>query len=460
MSKSNAITSAPGGSCGVAPDRMSTVRTALLIAAVSLPIWAMRPLDFVKFGDIKYQVVMVIALTAGLAIFVEGMSLGGFRVRSSPLLWCLGLLVVDGLIASLVSGDSAIAVTGNSVRRDGYLMLLGNSMLFVLAYSASEDIARGEGRTVAAALVVAALPVMVYALAQSLGADPFTWEPFRGEGGRVFSTLGNPIFLGAYSMMATLVALGLWMEQGRRSRHWWLATAALGVAVTGLTASRAAWLGLALGFLALWWPALRAKALGRLILGAAISAVVGVALVGLVAWVGTPVQQTTLAQSVQTLADPQADRNAGRVAIWGIAIAMIRDNPLFGVGPDMMAEHFEEYRTADYDAAEGADHVADKPHSVLLEWAVETGLPGAVLFSGLVLGVLYLGAGVVSAPFMSSGERWPLAGVWAAAVAYMGQSLITVTAIGVDGVWWVLLGTLAGAVVAVVPKAVAVSHPG
>ncbi len=441
----------------VSLDRTGRVLTGLLFAAVSLPLWVMRPLDFVKFGDIKYQAVMVIALTAGLVMLVEALAIGSFRLRTSPALWALGLLVLQGLVTSLASDDPAVAVTGNLVRRDGYLMQLGNSMLFLLAYSASAGRVRDIARILAPALVLAAVPVWAYACAQALGLDPFVWEPFRGEGGRVFSTLGNPIFLGAYSMMVTLVALGLWMGRGRDG-GWWLAAGALGVCVTGLTASRAAWLGLALGFVVLCWPAFRARSLQRLLSGAVVMTVVGVALVGLTAWVGAPAQKTTLAQSMQTLADPAANRNAGRVAIWEIAVDMIGDHPVLGVGFDLMGARFEGYRTAEYDASEGEDRIADKPHSSVLEWGVETGIPGAALFSGLVLGVLYIGAGVASAATASAVDRWVLAGIWAAAVAYMGQSLITVTAIGVDGVWWVLLGTIAGATALISPHRVAQSR--
>ena len=37
-----------------------------------------------------------------------------------------------------------------------------------------------------------------------------------------------------------------------------------------------------------------------------------------------------------------------------------------------------------------------------------------------------------------------LAGMWAASLTYFAQSLVTVTAIGVNGVWWISLGLLAG----------------
>jgi O-antigen ligase len=132
------------------------------------------------------------------------------------------------------------------------------------------------------------------------------------------------------------------------------------------------------------------------------------------------------------------------MAIWAIAIRMIADHPLLGVGPDSMGAHFEEYRTVEYDQAEGADRVADKPHSSLLEWGVETGIPGAALTSGFLAALLATTGWVFLRRRRADIGDWTIAGVWAGATAYAVQSTITVTAIGVDGMWWVLLGMLAG----------------
>ncbi len=108
-------------------ERMDWARAALLSAALVFPIWGMRPLDFVKFGDIKFEYVMILAtLTAALAVAESGMS-GGFGFRRSMWLWGLGGVVVVSLAASLVATDPVTAVNGSFMRRDGFLMVLANS---------------------------------------------------------------------------------------------------------------------------------------------------------------------------------------------------------------------------------------------------------------------------------------------------------------------------------------------
>lgn len=431
---------------GETPAWADVVRPGLLAAALSFPIWAMRPFDFVKFGEVKYEYVMTIVVLLAVLTLMEAIGSGGFHLRASVWLWALAGVVLVSLAASLASSDPVTAVNGTLSRRDGFLMVLANSVLFLSAYTLSQ---RRSGtwtlRTVTRCLVAAGVPVFAYALAQSSGHDPYVWEPFRGEGGRAFSTLGNPIFLGAYAASVALVAFGLWMESGPGGLGWgWATVAGMGAAVTVLTASRAAWFGLAVGVVGLAALAFRRGRGGRATVGWVCVAVVATLLVGGVLAVAPHDRATTVGDTAATLVEPGASRNSGRMAIWAISLRMIADRPLLGFGPDSMGAHFNEYRTEEYDRAEGLDRFADKPHSALLEWGVETGLPGAVLMSGLVAALLAAVGWALFRRRCTGDDIWVVAGLWAGALAYALQSTITVTAIGVDGMWWVLLGGLAG----------------
>ncbi|MHB8870171.1 MAG: O-antigen ligase family protein [Thermoleophilia bacterium] len=430
--------------------RMDWARVALLTAALVFPIWGMRPLDFVKFGDIKFEYLMILATLAATLAVAESGTLGGFGFRRSVWLWALGGMVVVSLAASLAANDPVTAVNGSFMRRDGFLMVLANSMLFLTAYRLTQQGAWNWGaESVTRCLVAAGVPVFAYAVSQSLGNDPYMWEPDRGAGGRVFSTLGNPIFLGAYAATVTFVAIGLWMESRPGPLGGlWLVAAGLGTAVTILTASRASWFGLAVGLIALAGLSIRRGRARKGAAGVLAAGVVATLLVGGVLVLAPDDRATTVGGSAATLVQPGASRNSGRMAIWAISLRMIADHPFLGVGPDSMGRRFEEYRTKEYDQAEGPDRLADKPHSSLLEWGVETGILGAVLTSGLVAAILAAAGWALYRQRRVESGYWTLAGVWAGACAYMLQSTITVTAIGVDGVWWILLGILAGWLVA------------
>gem|GEM_PF-522092 len=424
-------------------------RIGLIVAAMTFPVWAMSPLDFVKFGDIKFEYVMGIASVAAVVALVDGVVHRQFGYRTSPWLWGLGGLIMIGLLASLTATDTVGAVNGNPQRRDGFLMMLFNAVFFLTAYRiAQEQASARTGDIVARCLVVAAVPVWAYALVQAVGIDPYVWESFRGTGARAFSTMGNPIFLGAYSAMGVLVALGLWMRGSSWSRHLWLLAAGVGASVSVLTAARAAWIGLLVGIVALAAVSVRGEVLVRFLRGALVASLIGALLGGIVLAIAPRDRVATIQSTASSLSSPSGSRNSGRLAIWAISARMIADHPLLGVGPDQMGAHFDEYRTSEYDQAEGTDRMADKPHSSLLEWTVETGMVGGALFGALVAGILFVVGRMLVRDSPSRGHDWVMAGVWAAAISYAVQSVVTVTAIGVDGVWYVLLGLLAGWTVA------------
>ncbi|GAB4246877.1 MAG: IctB family putative bicarbonate transporter [Thermoleophilia bacterium] len=406
----------------------------------------MTPLDFDKFGEVKSEVSHLLFWAAALYFPLLALARGSFGMPRSPVLPLLALLALQGLVATLLSDDPVVGVMGNLVRFDGYLMLLANGTFFLIAYDFGAGGRRESREMVVAAVALAALPVWLYGLIQATGHDPYVWESFRDYGGRVFSTLGNPIFLGAFTTMALTLSFAAALEQRGAKRWAWGLFAGVGMAVLVLTGTRAAWVAAAFALLVFFAWGLRVGQIRRVSWLLVVVVLVAVGLLGSLRAGATAERQSNVVSAgVESMLDPEHERNSGRLAIWQISGRMISDHPLTGVGPDEMALHFEAYRTDAFDAAEGSGKIADKPHSVVLEWAVETGVPGAVLFLAFV-GTVFWGAvrSICAAP---ERESWLMIGLLAGAVAYFAQGLVTVTAIGVDGVWWILLGLLAGAAV-------------
>lgn len=438
--------------------------SALLTAGLTLPIWAMTPRDFDKFGAVKFEAVVLVAGLALALIGMEGIRIRSFGLKATSALVLAGMLVLHSLLAALFSAHPVTGVMGNNMRYDGFYMIAGNAVLFVLAYRLSSNSGSPALSRMARALVLAALPVWGYGFLQLAGLDPFLWESFRGAGGRIFSTLGNPIFLGGYTAMVVPVAVGLAVSLRGFARWGWIVAAGIGTAALVFTAARAGWLGLGFGLVllvAFAWRWGYGRAMLKVLTAAGVTAAV-VVLVGLNIS-SSERQGARLEARAVSITTPGGSLDEGRLAIWDISLAMIADHPVFGVGPDEMGEQFEKYRTAAFDRAEGADKKADKPHSSVLEWVVETGVPGVFLFVCLVGVILWRGlvglwqgspGGRDNSPLDQSssrsqavpvrGERWEFLGLVSGAAAYLAQSLVTVTAIGVDGVWWIILGLVAG----------------
>lgn len=107
-----------------------------------------------------------------------------------------------------------------------------------------------------------------------------------------------------------------------------------------------------------------------------------------------------------------------REELWLRAIELIRDNPLFGVGPMHGADYLNR----------GPTQVIAHPHQSWLQWASEWGLPSALLVTGLVLRGLW-------AVFRALRRRGAPADLSAALpVGLLGALLAALTQAMVDGV--------------------------
>jgi O-antigen ligase len=86
------------------------------------------------------------------------------------------------------------------------------------------------------------------------------------------------------------------------------------------------------------------------------------------------------AQTMQQ-ADSLAQYSASRTDFWEIALGLVRDHPLLGLGPDQLL----------VGGAAGPFHSFVQPHNLLLQAALEWGIPGGLMFMGLIAAALLAG---------------------------------------------------------------------
>jgi len=151
---------------------------------------------------------------------------------------------------------------------------------------------------------------------------PASWVDAHEQaiGTRAYSIIENPNGLGAFLLLGTLLAVGLALQQiGTRERLVLAAVAVVLAAGIAVTFSRGAWLGLAVGLVAL-----TALSRWRLLVGLAVA---GTAV--LVASPGVFMERLAFAFSGAYLAK---SASAGRLYIWGVAAHRIVENPWTGMG--------------------------------------------------------------------------------------------------------------------------------
>jgi O-antigen ligase len=251
--------------------------------------------------------------------------------------------------------------------------------------------APGARRALLATLILTAIPVAAYAVAQNLAAL-LDLPLDRVE--RPAATFGNPVFLGAFLVLVTPLALAAALFD--RSVLRWGGAVATGLALPALyaTQTRWAWLGfagaLALGVLLLATSAAWRR--GLLVLGAA----AGLALA---------------AANLSVL-----QRASAHGLIWRDTLQLVADHPL-GVGPGQFPVAFLPYASPELLAVyPRRETIVNDAHSEPLQVLAELGWPGLVA-AALLLALL--GRGAARAVRAAAADERPMVVGQAAGLAGM-----------------------------------------
>jgi O-antigen ligase len=402
------------------------VQVWLLVAALAGAALAYGPRGGLDGITVTKATIVVAAAVLAVAVAAwAAVRAGAVSLPRSPA--TLAACAFAGLVVlrTLFADDRISAVTGSFTRWTGMALCLACVVLFLVAA------ARGQHATrmVTRALLVIGLAVTLFALDEVfLGLGP-EWAARPGAAG----TLGNPNFLSSWAAIVLAIALTValdraqptaWRVVGAVAVPALLTSMALSGSLQGgyVTAAVVAVVGLAWASTRLPRPAFAGLAGGVGLLG-----LVGAALTVLGALGRGPASM---------LADQIGVRL--RVEYWAAAGRMIADHPFAGVGPGTFADHFREYRSAEaanlVSLASTTDAVHNVPLQVFAEWGPLVGLAHlAFLVAVTVLGVRELAR-------REGLARLRYAGVVAAWVGYVLQSLISIDTPTLAVLGWVLAG--------------------
>jgi hypothetical protein len=296
-------------------------------------------------------------------------------------------------VASAVSLPARLRRPG---RGTATLMLLAAAALFALAFHPSlrgvAVLLRLVGAVIVAAEVASldtgrlrarvAVPLMgaaavqgVVAFAQVVAGEPIGLDGL-GERSRLYAfgdvvagqgTTIHPYVLAGLCLLAVLVAVALAPQRGP-VRLWWMAGIGAAAAPLGITFSRTAVLGLALAGLVLVPAARRSSYLRAPLTVAAVAA-----LVPALIWSGGWVDRASA-----SVGDDVDGVTSGRVTLTRQALELIADHPLVGVGPGRYTVALE---------AEGDPERRDAVHTVPLLVAAEDGIAAGVAFTAALVWV-------------------------------------------------------------------------
>jgi len=281
------------------------------------------------------------------------------------------------------------------------------------------------------AILIGSAFVGLYAIIQKLGFDPLPW--LSSPRPRVWSTLGNPNFLGAYLAMVIPLAVDRVTELRRIGRQKLYLIALLGVLLSALafSASRAAFVALVIALMV--WAVLKTKAQGNFCRW--ILMVVAVSLFIIIS--GRLVERKAQPGPVTrmaSLANWKEPNIASRLEGWKVALIMVEKRPLLGYGLDTFGLHFRRFMPDGYEKLTKQNGNPAYAHNELLQKAATTGLLGVGIYLWLIISMVWIG--------WRTAYRTKVPGLLAAGVAFIVQNQFGFGMITCSVLFWLILGLI------------------
>lgn len=377
-----------------------------------------------------------------------------YRPPRSLLLGLLAVALGVAMVSALL-GVSVVRSLFSTYERMGGV--LDQAHWFAFAVVLVSVVRLAQWRVVLNANLVVGLVIALWAVGQHFDVEALLWGWSKQGYGRITATLGNPLHLGAYVLVNSLVAAGFFVESMTRAwstsvkvpaadvegprrivggdgfraalpwlaRLFWGLCALVSAWVVTLTAARSAFLGLVAGFAAVAVLfAYLERGRVRLAIGAAaglLAAAVVVFTLMVTTFEGTPGSQPARSSN------PLVDRTLAfskrtvqtRLAAWDAAAQGFLERPVFGWGPDnyvvVLGRHGSEL---------GAEmRIHDNAHGRLAEELATKGSVGVVSHLAIWAGLLIIG--LRTARRMGRRERIVLVFAGGALVGHFAYALVS-----------------------------------
>ncbi|WP_420435943.1 O-antigen ligase family protein [Candidatus Poriferisocius sp.] len=375
------------------------------------------PVVFDPFARSGYLAVKVLA--AGIGVGLIGLSLAWSRALAVP--WGKAAAAAGGALVLVVAATAASpsferSLLGAPQRMSGALMWMFLAVAFAVGFSLRRLRGESADAAIMALGVVAVLAVGLFAVLEAVGVG-WGLEAVEFEG-RLRSTLANPAVLASFAVLVGPLCIAAAVSAPK----WrWPALGACGLAGAMLVGSQSRGAIAAFAATAAVFVAMRASRQVR-VRAVASAGVLLAATLAVGRWGDT------------------GFGFRGRAAIWEVAAETIAARPLLGVGPEMFLIEYSE-RVGEATVREfGRYGATDRAHSGLLDFAVSSGVPAAVLYLAVLAAV-----GVMAARAMASPQP-ALAALGAGLLAYAVQQQVFFPHPATDAVFWLLAGVLAAAV--------------
>jgi O-antigen ligase len=365
--------------------------TSVLAIVFSVPLYFSYFRTNFHFFELNKLLLFHLFLFIALAAYwAKALFAGSFKLRISPkIIWLTLLLALSYYLSSLLSLHPSSGLWGSYIRQQGFYSLASYLLFFLLLLFQLEN--WQQIRRIIIAILSSSLVVALYGLAQQLNYDPIGWTESAKYMGRIFSSLGQPNYLGQYLIMILPLSI---FAVFFLANKWWLRALLILIVILEFGAlyfsfSRAAWLGIiAAGVVWLLFYCYyrqHRKIFFSLIVFGLLAVAVVIFLNRQPSATNYYAQFGPLSRLESALYLRGVSANQMRFLTWGAGISELRSvtafRLFFGYGPDALTDVYVKYYQPEWGVYEKINTFPDRSHNFILDSLLQFGLIGAAALS-------------------------------------------------------------------------------
>lgn len=335
-----------------------------------------------------------------------------------------------------------MSMIGEYKRHEGLITLINYAALCCLSANFVKEIVWMKKSAIV--LVVVGVIAAICGILQPFGIDLSRW----GSGGVPISFFGNQNYVGGYMAMVVFFAIGLFLNS---STKWHIILAGMGslliYACLIITKNRGGFLGLLAGLIIfailnraeMWKKRKMAVIYGLIIILTTAGLCLNEKTSPLPKLTGTiQIVKSEGGEKIEA-----AGTFANRIQIWKTTLQVIRDSPIFGVGPDALRMAATKHETLKFIHAEGGyNTLIDKAHNEILDITATRGLIGLAVYFWILI-VFFILAGRLWKGIKYP-DKWLISASIAAIVSFFVQNEVGFGVIPTSSLFYLLIGSIAG----------------
>ena len=395
----------------------------ILLATAVLVTLVVTPKTSFDSVNLPKQAILIVGATSSFFLLLIALR----RVAHKLLYFLITLFCFWIVVVLVFSGPSvSMQLWGTFGRNTGALTYISFSLILICAV---EIFTTRFGKRILYSLAVVGVLNSIYAILQSLDLDFL----YSGQAQfKVFGTAGNPNFLSALLGMSAIAIASLGLDSHLSMLRKVGFGILLSTVVYGLvlSSSRQGFAILCIGIMVLIYLKFVRNG-GRIPSMAFISLTL---LGGIFSILGF-LQKGPLASILYE------DTISLRGYYWRAAIAMVGEEPIFGVGMDSYGNWFRSVRDSDFVSKYGTALQTNSAHNVFLDVASSGGIVLFLSYLAISLLVFYAGLKLLLKAREYDALNAGLLAVW---LAWLAQSLVSINQISV-AIWgWLVGGAILG----------------